>query len=140
LHENFNDFTDHQKKETAEIIFQSSKSVFELLENLLQWSRSQRGLLEFRPEKTDINKSIKKIISIFKYSAKTKNIRIRTHNLNDEIFLNIDPQSLNTILRNLISNAIKFTYPDGEIIINTEKNERFVSISFQIMALECRKK
>nr|MBP7509992.1 hypothetical protein [Prolixibacteraceae bacterium] len=128
LHQNFDDFTDHQKKETAEIIYQSSKSVFELLENLLQWARSQRGLLEFKPEKTDVNKSIRKIISIFKYSAKAKNIKIKT-NLSDELFLNIDPHSLSTVLRNLLSNAIKFTYSGGEVIISTVKDETNISIS-----------
>ncbi len=131
LHQDFNDFSDHQKQETVEIIYNSSRSLFELLENLLQWSKSQRGLIDFKPAKTSIKNTLKHILSVLKYSAESKDIKIKSNIPENDLFLFVDSQSLSTILRNLIGNAIKFTYAGGKIEIEAKEADGAVLISVQ---------
>lgn len=126
---NISYWSDEKKIEMARNIYNSSQNLYALLENLLQWSRSQRGLIEFKPEQTGLNQQINSAISLFKDSAEAKNIDIRTDLSEPEIYVLADLHMLDTIIRNLISNAIKFTYPKGTILIKTEKIDNFAVVS-----------
>ena len=98
---------------------QSLGSAYTLLDNLLLWARSQRGQIEFKPEIFDIKGSVEESINLVAESSKAKNIRIR-HKLGGETLVFADQIMITTVLRNLISNAIKFTPPDGEIRIEAK--------------------
>ena len=129
LLENYSQWNDDKRIKTIRTINDSSNNLFELLGNLLQWSRSERGLLKYTPEKIDLNNCIFKITSLFAQTAKVKNINIEL-NHSDEIYLvKSDLQLLNAILRNLISNAIKFTSAGGRVIIKTERKGSYIVIS-----------
>ncbi|MBI9052605.1 MAG: PAS domain-containing sensor histidine kinase [Bacteroidales bacterium] len=122
---------DNQKiKQFVNIIHQSSKLAYNLLENLLDWSRSQTGVLKFRPEKILINDLIKENIELLESTSKTKNLKILS-DINDDFFAFADKNMIRTVIRNLISNAIKYTNPNGiiEIKISYLDNKCMIIIS-----------
>lgn len=116
--------------EYARMIGQSSKQAMDLLKNLLEWSRAQTGRLQFKPENFDLVDLIGQYMMLFDLIACQKSITIHKV-LPPEIMVFADQQMIGTVLRNLISNAIKFTPKGGEIIISAEKraDEILVSVS-----------
>ncbi len=115
-------------EEYAKIINDSSNRAMNLLENLLQWSQSQSGRIEFNPERLDIATIIGEVMDLLYDSAQQKSVLIST-----KVFQHIpvvaDKTMLRTILRNLISNAVKFSNSGDEIIINTEQKKRELIVS-----------
>jgi len=116
--------------EYAQMILQSSKQSMDLLKNLLEWSRAQTGRLQFNPENFDLVDLIGQYMMLFDLIACQKAISIHKV-LPPEIMVFADKQMISTVLRNLISNAIKFTIKGGEIHISAEKraDEILVSVS-----------
>lgn len=104
----------------AGIIHESSKRVLDLLTNLLEWSRSQTGKIEFNPEYFDITKLIYEVTSLMEDSAHQKSITI-LNTIPRKFIVNADSGMISTVVRNLISNAIKFTEPGGMITIEARK-------------------
>jgi signal transduction histidine kinase len=100
----------------------------ELLMNLMDWSRSQTGRIEFNPENIEMVDFINETIINFKDVASFKSIAIQK-NLPANATIFADPAMVSTILRNLISNAIKFTNPGGEIIISATKKQTGLIVS-----------
>ena len=112
----------------TELIQTSSKSAYSLLENLLLWARAQTGELSVRLNNISLNHLILFMIPLVSSIAFKKNISIETELLDaDTVYA--DEFFLNTILRNLLTNAIKFTYPNGKVIISTEKREGYLEVS-----------
>jgi len=113
----------------ARIIGQSSQRAMDLLMNLLEWSRSQTGRMEFNPENFELVDLIIENKVLFDEIATQKAITIKKV-LPHDLVVFADKPMISTVLRNLISNAIKFTRQDGEIIISAEKrsNEILVSV------------
>jgi signal transduction histidine kinase len=106
----------------------SLKNLFALLENLLEWSRSQTGKIEFTPEPVDITTLMEQNRSLLQTQASAKKITIQ--NLYSKpTQVNIHKQSVNTVIRNLISNAIKFTPEGGTITVNAIETDKMLSIS-----------
>jgi signal transduction histidine kinase/ligand-binding sensor domain-containing protein len=126
---NFNKWVDEEKLHVINVIFDSSKNLYELLENLLQWSRSQRGILEYKPEKVELKASVELIILLLKHSADAKEIEFILNLPEKGLLLHADPRLLDTILRNLISNAIKFTPKGGQIQIKAEAKDNFALVA-----------
>jgi signal transduction histidine kinase len=102
----------------------NAKRTFNLLENLLLWGKSQMSGIKAEPIQFNLTDSIKETLSFLSTMAQKKNITI--HNkFNDKTIVFADPESIKTVIRNLISNAIKFTDKDGEIeIAIVEENGR----------------
>jgi len=99
-----------------------------LLNNLLIWASTQTNGIVFKPQKHNLKEVITKLISQNKYDAAKKNIKLSSKLLK-EINIYADLNMLKIILRNLISNAIKFTNSNGEIKINAEQDKDKVIIS-----------
>lgn len=129
LIERFAELSQEEIKEFLDDVHCSAKQLYELLENLLVWSRSQRGLIQFNPTKLNIKSIIKNNIDLVKMNADAKEIEIIPEiNCNKSIYS--DPNMLNTILRNLITNAIKFTKNKGKITIQVvEENIYYLRVS-----------
>jgi signal transduction histidine kinase len=102
----------------------------DLLLNLMEWSRSQTGRMEFNPEYFDLASSINKIILLYVDIAEQKSITIKNI-LPYKASVFADIAMISTVLRNLISNAIKFTMPGGKIIVSAmeKQNEIIFSVS-----------
>lgn len=110
------------------LINSTAKNTLNLLDNLLNWAKSQTGELSFNPKKILLSKVINEIIWLKESLAKAKNISL-TYVVSNDIELFIDGNFLGTILRNLISNAIKFTKQGGHIKILASSNEHQIQIS-----------
>ena len=101
-------------KNLAKLMNESAKSGRMLLENLLEWSRSQSGTINFKPKKLDIALVSKEIIKLNENNAVQKSIVIQSK-IKNGVSAFADENMIKTILRNLISNGIKFTKNGGEI-------------------------
>lgn len=126
---NFSTWSHEKSMASIKTINESSNNLFELLGNLLQWSRSERGLLEYFPEKINLNQCIKENVYLQSATAKTKSIAINVEFSGDNCMVKSDVHLLNAIIRNLISNAIKFTPSEGEISIRTDRKDKYMLVS-----------
>ena len=108
-------------------IYQSSKNTFELLENLLDWSRLQTGNLTQKMEKHNLQSNIDEICMLFSEIAKNKQITL-LNNIHSDVFIYCDIDMTKTVLRNLISNALKFTYNQGLVALNFIENGSNIEI------------
>ncbi|HPI20544.1 MAG TPA: PAS domain S-box protein [Candidatus Kapabacteria bacterium] len=114
--ENIENISMKDMKEFSQNMQNSANMLYRLLENLLQWSKIQRGLLDFNPESINITQVINMNISIAKEHSEQKDIAI-VNCINEELEIYADLQMIDTVIRNLISNAIKFSYRGGIIEI-----------------------
>ena len=114
--DDFKNLSTSEVEEHLKNIYKTALNTYNLLENLLNWTRTQSGKIPFTPKVYSFNEVCFNIIELFEAGAQTKGIAINCVNAdNVKIFADID--MLNTILRNLISNAIKFTNRSGVINI-----------------------
>ncbi len=115
-------FSKDHIREIAQSIHTSASSIVQLLQGLLEWSQLQRGNSIYNPQTIVLNKPVQKCINLLQESAKAKKITL-VNNVPDTINVMVDNQMTETILRNLISNSIKFTPKGGQIEINAKETE-----------------
>jgi PAS domain S-box-containing protein len=99
----------------------SASNIYSLLENLLEWSRLRRGAMDFVPENLNLKKKIEASIDVLSESARKKRIGL-TISVPGELEIRADIHMFDTIIRNLISNAIKFTISGGKVIVTANYN------------------
>ncbi len=104
-------------KEITESMKASATNIYSLLENLLEWSRLKRGGINFLPEKLNLKKKIVECVNVLSESARKKGINVEV-NVSDEIEVLADSHMLEAVIRNLISNAIKFTSSGGLVNVS----------------------
>jgi PAS domain S-box-containing protein len=109
-------------------INKSAQTTYNLLEDILLWARTQQGKIPFKPQILSFRNICMDILEILKPNTDAKNITIN-YNPADEINIFADIDMLQTVLRNLVSNAIKFTNKNGVINISAEENSGNVTIS-----------
>jgi len=126
LLENIISFEESEKY--IKILNSSAKNTLVLLDNLLNWAKSQTGHLRFKPENILFSEIILKNISLNRLLAETKNISINYFS-SDDVEVYADENMLKTVLRNLISNAIKFTNVGGNIKIYAFLKQDHVEIT-----------
>jgi PAS domain S-box-containing protein len=115
-------------QELADIMYSNTHKIHNLLNNLLEWSKIQFEKVNFQPLRIDLNDSVNQITELIYPLAKNKKIRI--HNLVDNhLVAYADKNMLDSILQNLIANAIKFTSEGGNISITAEEKDKHVEIS-----------
>lgn len=124
------DFKEDKKEfvDCIKIIGKQSSSIFNTLENLLSWALSQRNNVSFNPQKQPINKSIEDNIQLLDEMAAKKQIEI-TNLVNENHSANFDLNLISTVVRNLLTNAIKFTPIHGKITIDAKEEEAYHSVS-----------
>lgn len=103
----------------CELIHDSSLQSFKLLNNLLQWSRLQTGKIDFQPILLFVKSEVNDVLELLKASYIDKNINLKI-SISDDIKIFADQLMLQTIIRNLISNSIKFTHEGGQITISAK--------------------
>jgi signal transduction histidine kinase len=99
----------------------SASNIYGLLENLLEWSRLRRGAMDFVPENLNLKKEIEASIDVLWESAREKRIGL-TISIPGELEIRADTHMFETIIRNLISNAIKFTISGGKVNVTANYN------------------
>jgi PAS domain S-box-containing protein len=111
-------------------LYQISKNGYELLVNLLEWSRSQMGSIEFNSERYNLYALAKETFSLYSAKANEKEILL-TNNLNKDSEIFADKNMLKTVFRNIVSNALKFTERGGVIEISEKNSEDFKEITIR---------
>lgn len=104
------------------IIQKTSQHTMDLVMNLLEWSRSQTGRMPYHPETFEIVALINEVAELLNNTALQKSITIYAE-LPHSALVFADRAMIGTVLRNLISNAIKFTHPKGEIVVSAEQKQ-----------------
>ena len=112
----------------AGLINTSAVQTYRLLENLLEWANSQRGNISFNPVQINLSQLFNEEFIVLNEMAIGKNIELKSF-LADNLTIIADKNMIKTILRNLISNAIKFTYKNGKVEVRAMVDDRNVEIS-----------
>ncbi len=120
LNEEYDDFTDEERKMMIKQILSSTETTFQLLDNLLTWAKAQLGRVNFTPEYFDIGALINEALGVSSAQAKIKDIAMRAM-LMEKAVVHADVNMIRTVLRNLISNAIKYTHPGGTITVESAR-------------------
>ncbi|HYG39676.1 MAG TPA: HAMP domain-containing sensor histidine kinase [Cytophagales bacterium] len=126
-----NDLTPEEKPRINQLLNARLKKTFKLLENLLTWSKSQVNQITYNPVRVNLYLVVQENIELLDVLAEEKNISLLNH-VSVEFTVIADREMLDTVIRNLISNAIKFTNSNGKVEIDakmsdglTEKGEHF---------------
>ncbi|MFZ4706175.1 MAG: tetratricopeptide repeat-containing sensor histidine kinase [Bacteroidales bacterium] len=117
LSEDYDLLTDEQRREFAVDIHSSIKMGLSLVENLLAWASIQTGKMEYKPVKIILGHEVDKVIELLRGIAVTKDISMQS-DIDKALEVNADAHMLHSILLNLVSNALKFTKPDGAIRVS----------------------
>jgi two-component system sensor histidine kinase/response regulator len=106
----------------------STDEMFSLLENLFGWARSQSGTLEVIPERLNIFDTTNSLLPLFSRISKDKNIAI-DNQIDASVFAWADSSMIKAVLKNLISNALKYSYRGGQIILSAERHACQIQIN-----------
>lgn len=121
------DYTAEEIEHYLRIMQDAQQQSFDLLNDLLLWSKSQAGKLPYEPVKINLSEVCDEIVNEKSFQAQQKKIVVE-HRCEAPIYLKADNFMLKTILRNLISNAINFTHQNGKIVLHAEKNHARATI------------
>lgn len=125
---NSREYTFEEIQKYSNLINEAAKNIHLLIENLLEWSRSQSGNIEYSPSKQHIYPVVEEIIKIFSIQAEEKRIDIDV-GVSPETEAYFDRNLVSTIIRNLVNNAIKFTPKGGKVGITSQEAPRELIIS-----------
>jgi len=129
--EDLSSFTTEQIQEFVVSLKNTATNLSRLLENLLQWGRMQRGSMPFDPSQIQLRPVVNEITIIMQELAKNKGIEISC-DLPDDLMVFADSNMLQTIIRNLVSNAMKFTLRGGKISVSAiATDDKNVEISIK---------
>ena len=128
LYRNIDQMDHEQIKTLALILNDASKGGYAILQNLLDWSRSQTGLLKFNPENINLKSLIDEHILNLEQISFNKEIKILSE-VKDDLFVYADKNMLKTVLRNLLSNAVKYSFRSGEVMVNATVDDTEVVVS-----------
>lgn len=113
--------------EFSDLIYLSAQQSFNLLNNLLEWSRSQTGAISFNPDYISIRQIVSDNIRLMNTAVEEKKIHISSNIADDMIYA--DKNIIDTIVRNLLSNAIKYSFTNGNIIVNAQADKNSYTLS-----------
>jgi PAS domain S-box-containing protein len=128
LYDNITQMTPDNVRELALILNDSAKGGYAILQNLLDWSRSQTGLLKLKLEKANLKSIIDENIDNLQLQVKIKGLNIKSE-LTKDLYVLSDKNMINTILRNLLSNAVKYTHKNGTVLVRISKTRKNVIVT-----------
>lgn len=112
----YDQLTDDEIREYLNVIYESSKNLYGMTNNLLQYSRFQTGRIDYKPVKLDLSRLIKNSIKMLTGNIVKKEIEFKI-NADPKTFIYADEDMLNSVIQNLVSNAVKFTPKKGEVYV-----------------------
>ncbi|MBK6966646.1 MAG: tetratricopeptide repeat-containing sensor histidine kinase [Bacteroidales bacterium] len=128
LSNSFYELSEQQKLEYIRGINRSSENLYELFQNLLQWSTSQSGTLQYKPQEIDLGILAFKAVTLLQESADKKNIQIAL-NVKTDTYACGDINMVSTIMTNLLSNAIKYSGEGGVVEVNASDEGNYIKIA-----------
>jgi len=127
LVKNFEHYSKEKSLQFLNTVHNTAKNTYKLVEDLLQWARAQSGKIDFKPEFLNLQYLFDCTVEITAQAARNKEIEVRAiSRIPSEIFA--DKNMIDTVLRNLTSNAIKYTKRNGFISIESDLTDGFVQI------------
>lgn len=128
ISESFDELPPQEMKKLLLELKYSAANVYELVEGLLSWSQIQTGKINYKKEKTDLSIICSNVADQFATSAKNKGISLEQQ-VEKNTFALADEKSISTVLRNMVSNAIKYTNPGGKITVSAKQKDNLVEVS-----------
>ncbi len=127
LYDNIDQMSVENIRKLALILNDSAKGGYSILQNLLDWSRSETGLLKYSPESINLKKIVDENIENIKLQITNKGITMISE-LTKDLFVFTDKNMINTVLRNLLSNAVKYTFKKGKVIVRVLQHSEEIII------------
>jgi len=127
----YDHYADEKRKEMLSYAKNSADDIYNLLVNLLNWSRAQRGAIELNPELTNLVNLINENLSLVKNQAANKNLEIQFSAVPKEVTLYLDADLINAVLRNLLTNAIKYSHTNGKVELSCSVGDNSVIVSIK---------
>lgn len=128
LHDDATDMAPDDISEYGKLIHESSQKLMCLIENMMHWARSQTGRILVKPRKIKLRKLSENVMGVLQLQADRKGIHL-INDIPDNLRIFADDITISTVIRNLISNAIKFTGENGKVILGATHENGKVSIS-----------
>lgn len=122
----FNHFDKNEFRKILRKLHTTSANLSNLLDNLLRWARLQTNKMEFKPEKLKLSEQVEKSCDVLNHMAETKEIEVEV-DVDEKLQVVADQNMLETILRNILSNAFKFTGNKGKVSIAAKNGQDMVS-------------
>jgi PAS domain S-box-containing protein len=131
LTRNYDNIEEEKKKEFISLIKESSSSAYSLLENLLNWARTQTNRIKYSPSSINVTGIIREVYQLLNVQAQNKKVEISIPDNNENIYAFADYNMVFTVIRNLMNNALKFTKEGDTVSIsaNPVKGRLKISIS-----------
>ncbi len=126
--ENYKSMDEEEKLTSLKKINKSSGLIYDLLDNLLTWSRSQRGGIDYSPEIFNLSDLVHMNINLHKVPAEKKEIKLLS-GVPDKLLAYGDREMISTVLRNLINNAVKYSHKKGRVEVKVEEKGEFLEIT-----------
>jgi signal transduction histidine kinase len=128
LIQDYKELTEQEIKEFAGYIYEASDMGNRLLQNLLDWSRSETGTIKYEPEVFPLYEIINQAVNLASNTAMQKEITIQTE-VDEQTTVFCDRNMIYTVMRNLVSNAIKFSYRGGTVKIYSKLYDNTVEVN-----------
>jgi signal transduction histidine kinase len=130
INEDYREQIDDDLQRPLNALTTTSQQTFILLENLLTWSQSQSGIIEYKPINCNLGEVIRNNLWLIQSKIHEKKIKL-INQVDNSITFWADRAMVDTIIRNLLSNAVKYTGEGGSIGISCQKGEQYIEISFE---------
>jgi PAS domain S-box-containing protein len=124
---NYQNLEEKEKILALRNMHKSAELIFNLLENLLTWANSQRGRIVFSPEKFNLSRLIQENINLHKMHAEKKGV-VLSSEIADDVSAYGDREMINTVIRNLINNALKFSNKGGKVDVEIHDKAGFFEV------------
>lgn len=124
----YDDLSDEERKLFATNIYHSIQNLYKLLDNLLQWAMVQSGKMDYFPQNIDLKELVENCLGILRGNAVRKQICV-TNAVEKGVFVYADQNSINSVIQNLIVNAIKFSNAEGKVEISARKLRGTVEVT-----------
>jgi signal transduction histidine kinase len=128
LIEHFELYSPDELRDEIGSLGEAARKLYDLLENLLAWSRLQRGIMDRHPRTFDLAQIIDENVALFQATAGHKQVRLTTR-VQPSIMVHTDPNMISAVLRNLISNALKFTQARDTVTIDAREQDTCVEVA-----------
>ncbi|MHB1687957.1 MAG: sensor histidine kinase [Ignavibacteriaceae bacterium] len=135
LNSEYDTLTHDEIQEYLKVIYESSKNLYNMTNNLLQFSRIQMGRVDYNPRELNLAKMIRSCLTLLKGNAVKKQINLML-DVGKDIIVNADEDMLNSVIQNLVSNAIKFTSKGGDVKISVKEIKDVDSNNFAEVIVE----
>ncbi len=128
LEEHLDAYSQEKIRQSVRHIRTSAERLHALLENLLTWSRLQRGSMNYTPQTIDLSEIVNRNVTLFLANAEQKGVLL-TNTSPEASMVYADANMVDTVIRNLISNALKFTWKGGSVTVSSRRGEESLFLS-----------